>query len=89
MKIIKGKDISETYQKALYELQNAPIVNNTREIRATLNLSQVELAEMLDVSFASVNRWENGKYEPTRLVKEKIRLICKQHNIEMEAKECN
>ena len=59
------------------------------KVRATLNLSQVKLAEMLDVSFASVNRWENGKYEPTRLVKEKIRLICKQHNIEMEAKECN
>ena len=59
------------------------------EVRATLNLSQVELAEVLDVSFASVNRWENGKYEPTRLVKEKIRLICKQHNIEMESKECN
>ena len=59
------------------------------KVRATLNLSQVELAEMLDVSFASVNRLENGKYEPTRLVKEKIRLICKQHNIEMEAKECN
>lgn len=58
------------------------------KVRATLNLSQVELAEMLDVSFASVNRWENGKYEPTRLVKEKIRLICKQHNMEMEAKEC-
>ena len=59
------------------------------KVRATLNLSQVVLAELLDVSFASVNRWENGKYEPTRLVKEKIRLICKQHNIEMEAKECN
>ena len=44
------------------------------KVRATLNLSQVELAEVLDVSFASVNRWENGKYEPTRLVKEKIRL---------------
>lgn len=54
------------------------------KVRATLNLSQVELAEMLDVSFASVNRWENGKYEPTRLVKEKIRLICEQNSIQME-----
>ena len=44
------------------------------KVRATLNLSQAELAEKLDVSFASVNRWENGKYEPTRLVKEKLRL---------------
>lgn len=32
MKIIKGKDISEAYRKALEELQNAPIINNTREI---------------------------------------------------------
>lgn len=54
------------------------------KVRAKLNLSQTELAEMLDVSFASVNRWENGKYEPTRLVKEKIRLICEENNIQME-----
>lgn len=59
------------------------------KVRATLNLSQAELAEKLDVSFASVNRWENGKYEPTRLVKEKLRLICKEHNIEMEVRQCN
>lgn len=45
-------------------------------IRAELNLSQTELAEMLGVSFTSVNRWENGKYQPTKVAKEKIRLIC-------------
>lgn len=56
------------------------------KVRARLNLSQTELADMLDVSFASVNRWENGKYEPTRLVKEKIRLICEDNNIQMEVK---
>lgn len=39
---------------------------------------------ILGVSFTSVNRWENGKYEQTRLVKEKIRLICEQNNIQME-----
>lgn len=54
------------------------------KVRAKLNLSQTELAAMLDVSFASVNRWENGKYQPTRLVKEKIRLICEENNIQME-----
>ena len=56
------------------------------KVRAKLNLSQAELADILDVSFASVNRWENGKYEPTRLVKEKIRLICEEHKIQMEIK---
>lgn len=54
------------------------------KLRAILNLSQTELAELLGVSFTSVNRWENGKYEPTRLAKEKIRLICVQNNIQME-----
>lgn len=53
-------------------------------LRAILNLSQMALAELLGVSFTLVNRWENGKYEPTRLVKEKIRLICEQNNIQME-----
>lgn len=54
------------------------------KLRAILNLSQAALAELLGVSFTSVNRWENGKYEPTRLVKEKIILICEQNNIQMK-----
>lgn len=54
------------------------------KLRAILDLSQAALAKLLGVSFTQVNRWENGKYEPTRLVKEKIRLICEQNNIQME-----
>ena len=54
------------------------------KLRAILDLSQAALAELLGVSFTSVNRWKNSKYEPTRLVKEKIRLICEQNNIQME-----
>ncbi len=53
------------------------------KLRAKLDLSQMELASLLGVSFTSVNRWENGKYEPTRLVKEKIRLKCEENNIQM------
>lgn len=41
-------------------------------LRIKLNLSQSALAELLGVSFTSVNRWENGKYEPTKLVKRKL-----------------
>lgn len=56
-------------------------------IRAELNLSQTQLADMLGVSFASVNRWENGKYQPTKVAKEKIKLICEENDI--KPKECN
>lgn len=54
------------------------------KLRAKLNLSQMDLASLLGVSFTSVNRWENGKYQPTKLAKEKIRLICEENNIQME-----
>ena len=36
-----------------------------RRLRAKLNLSQENLAKLLGVSFMSVNRWENGHFEPT------------------------
>lgn len=54
------------------------------KLRAILNLSQAALAELLGVSFTSVNRWENGKYEPTKLVKKKIELLCKENDIQLE-----
>ena len=53
-------------------------------LRIKLNLSQSALAELLGVSFTSVNRWENGKYSPTKLVKKKIELLCQENNIQME-----
>ncbi len=36
-------------------------------VRAQLNLSQEGFAHALGVSFATVNRWENGKTTPSRL----------------------
>src|SRR5437867_3304016 len=37
-----------------------------RDLRNRLNLSQEQLAQRLNVSFASVNRWENGRAQPDR-----------------------
>lgn len=34
--------------------------------RAKLNLSQEAMARALDVSFATINRWERGKTNPTK-----------------------
>ncbi|MBC6414494.1 MAG: N-6 DNA methylase [Chromatiales bacterium] len=42
------------------------------EIRKKLSLSQEELASRLGVSFATVNRWENGKTAIRKSAKEKI-----------------
>lgn len=55
-----------------------------KELRGKLILSQTELAELLGVSFASVNRWEQGHHEPTIKSKRKIVALCQKHKIKIE-----
>ena len=43
-----------------------------RNVRNRLELTQVKLAERIGVSFATVNRWENGQSKPTRLAWQQI-----------------
>ena len=43
-----------------------------KQIREKLFLTQQELADMLDVSFATINRWENDKNVPSMKGKKKI-----------------
>ena len=59
------------------------------ELRNKFAISQTELANMLGVSFASVNRWEKGHYEPTIKVKRKIIKLCEENNIILYKKETN
>jgi DNA-binding XRE family transcriptional regulator len=55
--------------------------NLIKSLREKLILTQSELAELLEVSFSSVNRWENKKHEPTIKVKRKIINLCIEKNI--------
>jgi DNA-binding XRE family transcriptional regulator len=52
-----------------------------KAIRNEELLSQTELAKKLGVSYVSVNRWENGKHEPSYKIKRKIIRICKERGI--------
>lgn len=52
-----------------------------KQLRETMTLSQVEFAQLLGVSFASVNRWETGKHEPTIKIKRKIKALLREYNI--------
>jgi len=46
--------------------------NRIRGLRIRLGLTQARLAELLGISFASVNRWENGQSRPNSLAWEKL-----------------
>lgn len=60
------------------------ISKKVKEIRKKLIVSQEELAKMLNVSFATVNRWENQHCEPSIQAKRKIRQICVDNGIKWE-----
>lgn len=53
-------------------------------IRAKLNMTQQELAEILKVSFATVNRWENGKSIPSKRYIYLLEELCKENHIEFK-----
>ncbi|OIO61186.1 MAG: transcriptional regulator [Alphaproteobacteria bacterium CG_4_10_14_0_2_um_filter_63_37] len=52
-----------------------------KEVRRQLALSQEELAHALGVSFATVNRWENGKTVPSKLAQRQFKKFCEEKKI--------
>jgi DNA-binding XRE family transcriptional regulator len=52
-----------------------------KSLREKMLLTQTEFAEKLGVSFGSVNRWENGKHEPTMKVKRKLMKLFQKYEI--------
>ena len=50
-------------------------------VRTELKLSQEDLARELGVSFATINRWENGSYNPSRLAKKAFEDFCEKRTI--------
>ena len=47
-----------------------------KQIRKFTGLSQNEMANKVGVSFATINRWENGHSLPTRLAQDKLYELC-------------
>lgn len=50
-------------------------------VRKELNISQEQFAHELNVSFTTLNRWENNRCVPSRLAKLRILDYCKSKNI--------
>lgn len=51
---------------------DSAVADRVKRLREKLGLTQVQLAESLGVSFASVNRWENGQAKPGALAWQQI-----------------
>lgn len=55
-----------------------------KKLRNKMILTQSEFAKELDVSIASVARWETGENEPTIKLKRKLQVLFEKYNIEAE-----
>lgn len=51
---------------------------SVKELRERLHLTQDGMAKTLGVSFATVNRWENGWTAPSKFALRQIDLLCKE-----------
>jgi DNA-binding transcriptional regulator YiaG len=52
-----------------------------KKLREQLHLTQEAMAETLGVSFATVNRWENGWTVPSKLALRQIDQLCNEHSL--------
>jgi len=57
-------------------IDNPNLPELVKEIRRQLSLSQEDLARALGISFATVNRWENGVVKPSKLAKAQLDNFC-------------
>lgn len=61
--------------------------NLIKQIRKQSLLSQKEFASALNVSFATVNRWENGKNTPSYEALRRLKAYCELYNIRYNLEE--
>ena len=47
-----------------------------KAVRKELNISQESFARELNVSYGTLNRWENKKVKPSRLAIDKLKAYC-------------
>lgn len=60
-----------------------------RIIREKLGLSQEDLARDLNVSFATINRWENSKTKPIKMARAVFDSYCIKNGISFDESEDN
>ena len=55
-----------------------------KQARKDMGLSQEELAQALNISYVTINRWENGKSEPNRMAKSVFFAFCEKKGLRIQ-----
>jgi DNA-binding transcriptional regulator YiaG len=67
---------SKKNQGGAMTIESESFSERVKKVRSQLNLSQEDLAHAIGVSFATVNRWENGKTLPSKLALKQFNSFC-------------
>ena len=54
-----------------------------KSVRMQLGFSQEQLARELNISYSTVNRWENEKSKPSQMAKELFCNFCENNGIDL------
>lgn len=52
-------------------------------IRTELGITQEQLARELNISFSTINRWENGHTSPSKLAKMRLLEFCSKNDVDV------
>ena len=55
-----------------------------KQARKDMGLSQEELAQALNISYVTINRWENGKSKPNRMAKSVFFAFCEKKGLKIK-----
>jgi DNA-binding XRE family transcriptional regulator len=58
--------------------------DKVKKVRISLYLTQAQLAKELGVSFATINRWENGHGEPNLLINAKFEEFAQNNGVDFK-----
>jgi DNA-binding XRE family transcriptional regulator len=56
------------------------LIRKLEDYRLENKVSQTKLAETLGVTFVTVNRWFNGKFDPNKIQRYHIKKLLKEAN---------
>jgi DNA-binding transcriptional regulator YiaG len=56
-----------------------------RHLRRQLGMTQEEFAHSLGITVGTVNRWENGRFRPSKLAKATILEFARRHGVPVQS----
>jgi putative transcriptional regulator len=56
-----------------------------RHLRSRLGMTQEEFAHSLGITVGTVNRWENGRFRPSKLARATILEFARRHGVAVES----